>query len=223
MNLPTEFALLGYADDGKAVTDSTHLDNGLGGALLLELALLERIDIADKKVVVRDPSPIGDPLVDQALARIADDGRARKPGYWVSKFAKDTRGRVLDQLVADGVLQAEHGSFLGVFPRTRYPAPGGVEPSAETDARRRMRSAVSASGAVDARTAALCALVAATGLDRKVFADLDRRQVKARLKEIGEGAWAAAAVKKAIEDVQTAVMVAVVAATSASAASAGSS
>ena len=30
------------------------------------------------------------------------------------------------------------------------------------------------------------------------------------MKEIGEGAWAAAAVKKAIEDVQTAVMVAVV-------------
>ena len=217
-----EFALLGYADDGKAVTDSTHLDNGLGGALLLELALWERIDIADKKVVVRDSSPTGDPLIDQGLARIVADGRARKPGYWVSKFAKDTRGLVLDRLVADGVLQAEHGSFLGVFPRTKYPAPGGVEPSAEADARRRMRSAVSASGAVDARTAALCALVAATGLDRKVFADLDRPRVKARLKEIGEGAWAAAAVKKAIQDVQAAVTASVIAATAASAAATSS-
>jgi Golgi phosphoprotein 3 GPP34 len=222
MNLPMEFALLGYADDGKAVTDSTHLDNGLGGALLLELALSDRIDIADKKVVVRDSAPTGDPLVDQALERIAGDGKARKADHWVSKFAKDTRGRVLDQLVADGVLQVEHGSVMWVFPRTTYPAPGGVEPPAETEARGRMRSAVAASGAVDARTAALCALVAATGLDRKVFPDLDRKQVKARLKEIGEGDWAAAAVKKAIQDVETAVMVAVVAATSASAASAGS-
>ena len=59
--------------------------------------------------------------------------------------------------------------------------------------------------------AALCALVAATDLDKKVFRDLDRKQVKARLKEIGQGAWAATAVKKSIEEIQSAIMVAVVA------------
>ena len=75
-----------------------------------------------------------------------------------------------------------------VFPRTRYPAAQGVEPPVEAETRRRLRSAVAASGAVERRTAALCALVAATDLDRKVFADLDRKRVKARLKEIGEGA-----------------------------------
>ena len=67
MNLPAEFALLAYDDDGKPVTDGTHLDNGLGGALLLELALAEKVDVEDKKVVVVDPAPTGDPLVDQAL------------------------------------------------------------------------------------------------------------------------------------------------------------
>jgi hypothetical protein len=78
-----------------------------------------------------------------------------------------------------------------------------------------MWAAVAGSGAVDPRTGALCALVAATDLDRKVFADLDRRQVKARLQEIGEGAWAAQAVKKTIEEIQAAVMVAIVASTTA--------
>jgi hypothetical protein len=79
-----------------------------------------------------------------------------------------------------------------------------------------MRSAIAASGPVEARTAALCALVAATGLERKVFADMDRKQVKARLKEISESSWAAEAVKKTIAEVQAAVMVAVMAATTAS-------
>lgn len=209
MNLPTEFALLGYANDGNAVTDRTHLDNGLGGALMLELALSGRIDVADKKVVVRDPTPTGDRLVDQALEQIAAAGKARKAGYWVSKFARDIRGRVLDQLVADGVLRVEKDTVLWVFPRTRYPAPGGVEPSAETEARLRIRSAVSASGAVDARTAVLSALVAVTHLDRDVFADLDRKQVRTRLKEIGDGNWAAAAVKQTIRHVLAAVMFAV--------------
>jgi hypothetical protein len=74
----------------------------------------------------------------------------------------------------------------------------------------------------DARTSALCALVAATDLDRKVFADLDRKQVKARLKEIAEGSWAATAVKKTIDEIQSAVMVAVIASSAGASGAAGS-
>ena len=220
-SLPEEFLLIAYADDGTPLTDGTHLDNGLGGAVLLELALAGRVDIADKKVIALNGHPTGDPLVDDAADRIAGEPKPRKPGHWVSKFAKDTRPLVLDKLVADGVLTMRTDKVLGLFPRKKFPSAYGVEPPAETEARQRMWAAVASSGAVDPRTAALCALVSATDLDRKVFADLDRRAVKARLKEISEGAWAAQAVKKTIEEIQTAVMVAIVASTTA--ATAGSS
>lgn len=212
MNLAEEFALLAYGEDGLPETDSMHLDNGLGGALLLELALAERVEVADKKVVVRDRTPTGDPLVDQALARIEADEKPRKPGHWVGKFAKDARKLTLDRLVEQGVLVREQDKVLLVFHRTKYPTPTGLETPAETAARQRLRAAVAAPGAVQPRTGALCALVAATDLDRKVFRDLDRKQVKARLKEISEGAWAAAAVKKTIEDIQSAILVTIVAA-----------
>ena len=222
MNLAEEFALLAYRNDGAPDLDSTHLDHGLGGSLLLELALAERIDIRDKKVVVTDGTPTGDPLLDQALDRIVADDKSRKPDHWVRKFAKDTRKLTLNRLVDQGVLNREDGTVLLIFPRTRYPAPHGVEPAPEAEVRQRLTAAVSGSGAVEPRTAALCALVAATKLDRKVFRDLDRRQTRARLKEITAGDWAAAAVRKAIQDIQSAVTTAVVAA-SASAAAAGSS
>jgi hypothetical protein len=39
MSLPEEFLLLAYDEDGTPLTDGTRLDNGLGGAILLELAL----------------------------------------------------------------------------------------------------------------------------------------------------------------------------------------
>jgi Golgi phosphoprotein 3 (GPP34) len=221
MNLPEEFALLAYDDDGTPVTDSTHLSNGLGGALLLELALAGKVDVENKKVVVLDRTPTGDPLVDAALSRIAEDGKPRKPGHWVTKFAKDARTRVMENLVAQGVVRREQDKVLLVFPRTRYPAAHGVQPVPETEARQRMTAAVTGAGPVESRTAALCALVAATDLDKKVFRDLDRKQVKARLKEIGQGAWAATAVKKSIEEIQAAIMVAVTA--SSTAATTGSS
>ena len=215
MSLAEEFTLLAYDDDGTPLTDSTRLNNGLGGALLLELALAGRVDVLDKKVVVLDPSPVGDPLLDDALGRIAAEEKTRRPGHWVSKFAKDTRPRVLDKLVRDGVLTVEKDKVLWVFPRTKYPAVGGAQPAVEAAARDRMRAAVLGSGPVEPHTAALCSLVAATELDRKVFAELDRKQVKTRLKEIGAGAWAADAVKKTIEEIQAAVMVAIVASTTA--------
>ncbi|MCM4081753.1 GOLPH3/VPS74 family protein [Paractinoplanes hotanensis] len=215
MNLVEEFTLLAYDDDGTPLTDGTHLDHGLGGGLLLELALAGRVDVADKKVVALDINPTGDPLLDNALMRIVGDDKPRKPGYWVSKFAQDTRPQVLDRLVAEGILRTEKDKVLWVFPRTRYPAAHGVEPVQETAARDRMRHAVLGTGEVEPRTAALCALVAATGLDGKVFADLDRKVVKTRLREISEGAWAAEAVKKTIDEIQAAVMVAIVASTTA--------
>lgn len=218
MNLAEEFALLAYGDDGAPDTDNVRLDNGVGGSLLLELAISGRIGIEDKKVVIRDGTPTGDPLVDQALGRIAADEKPRRPAHWVKKFAKDTRKLALNRLVEQGVLTRREDTVLLVFPRTRYPAPDGVEPVPETEARQRLIAAVSGSGPVEPRTAALCALLAATNLDRKVFRTLDRGRAKARLAEISAGDWAATAVKQTIEEIQTAVVVAVLAASTVSAA-----
>lgn len=209
MHLAEEFALLAYDDRGASVIDGTSLDSGLGGALLLELALAERIEIDGKYVVVADRRPVGVALIDEALTLIDQSEKPRKPGHWVSKLAKNTRDRVMSDLTDRGVVRREKDKVLGLFPRTRYPAAHGVEPAEEAEARQRMHAAVTTGGPVDPRTGALCALVAATGMERKVFPDLDRKLVRKRLKEIGEGAWAAEAVKKNIAAVQSAVMVAV--------------
>ena len=220
MSIAEEFLLLAYDDDGTPHTDGTRLDNGLGGAILLELALGRRVDVEDKRVVVVDRAPTGDALADEALTRIEAD-KPRKPGYWVTKLSKQARPRILEKLVAEGVLTVEKDKVLWVFPRTKYPSANGEPPAVEADARDRIRAAVLGDGPVEPRTAALCALVAATELDRKILTELDRKVVKTRLKEIGEGAWAADAVRKAIEEIQTAVMLAIIASTTA--ATAGSS
>jgi Golgi phosphoprotein 3 (GPP34) len=222
LSLAEELVLLAYDDSGKSQLSGTNLDLGIGGALLLELALAGRVDVVDKRVVVVDPAPVGHPLLDGAVDLIRSERKARKPKDWVTRLSKRTRAAVLQRLVAAGILDAEEDTVLLVFTRTRYPSAHGVEPPPETEARQRLRAAVTGAADPDARTAALCALVAAVGLDRKVFGDLPRRQVKEQLKRISQGAWAATAVKKAIEEVQAAIMTAVLASTTVAAA-AGSS
>jgi hypothetical protein len=58
------------------------LAEGLGGALLLDLKLHDRVAMLDAHVVVPDPAPVGDPLLDGALAAIAGEGRDRDPDHW---------------------------------------------------------------------------------------------------------------------------------------------
>jgi hypothetical protein len=206
VSLAEELVLLAYNSHGNACLDGTRLSYGVGGALLLELTLAGRVGVVDNRVAVADPTPLGHPLLDAALHRIRTDRRALRPKKWVARLG--SRRRVLDRLVRTRVLRREEHRVLFVFPHTRYPSSTGVTPAAETDARRRLRAAVTATGPVEPRTAALCALVAAVGLDRKLFADLPRARVRARLREIGRGAWAAEAVRKVIDDMQAAAVAA---------------
>ncbi|WBB73607.1 GPP34 family phosphoprotein [Micromonospora sp. WMMD1128] len=218
--LTDELVLLAYDDGGANRLGRPHLDYGLAGALLLELALARRVEVADKRLVVTDPTPTGVPLLDEALATVGA-GRPRKPKDWIGKLSKGLPDRVLDGLVGAGVLRRESDRVLLVFPRTRYPSPTGAEPAAETAARERMVAALVGNGPVDARTAALLTLARAVGLDRKLFRELPKERVKARLNEIAAGDWASAAVKKAIDEMQAAVIVATTVASTA-AISAGS-
>ena len=124
------------------------------------------------------------------------------------KLSRGLRGQTLDGLVATGILRRQVDVFLWVFRKTRHPAVRGGDPAAEI--RARLTAAVNGTGTVEPRTAALCALVRAVKLEGHVFPGLNKIRVKARLKEISDGEWAAAGVRKAIEEMEAAVMVAII-------------
>lgn len=203
VTIAEELLLLAYREeDGKQLIGSTHLDSALGGAVLAELAVNERVDLSDKRVAVVDPTPLGDDELDATLARIAEE-KPRKPDWWVSKISSSKlRRRLLTGLAGAGVLTEERGRVLGVFPTTRWPEADG---RVEAEVRERVTSAL-AGFDPDARTAVLIAVMHASGLDRKAFPDAS----EARVKEIAEGAWAADAVAKTIAAVHAAIVTAAV-------------
>lgn len=211
LSLAEELVLLAYDDTGAPRAGTQRLQYGLAGALLMELMLVERVTVVDKRLVVTDPTPTGDPITDEALARLNAGRRARKPKDWLGTLGKGLRERVLDRLVTAGVLRREYRKVLWVFPTTRYPSASGAEPLPEAEVRRRLAAVVDTTGPVDPRTAALCALVRATQIEKLAVPHRPAREVRERFKAVVDESWPADAVRKAIAEMETAVMVAVTA------------
>lgn len=60
--------------NGRLSVPSAQVDAGLGGANLIELTMMSKVDLSDEtdqgkpgRIIVRDPSPVGDDILDAAL------------------------------------------------------------------------------------------------------------------------------------------------------------
>jgi hypothetical protein len=182
---------------GRARIATTHLDLGLGGALLLELVLRGRVELIDDHVVVVDRSSSGDPLLDGALAAVADDARPRSPDHWIRHLARGTRAAVKRRLVASGILEeVDDHRVLGLFPvHHTHQADGRLE----HEPVERLHDAVVLGRPPDRETAALVSLALAVGLEQCLFPRSDRRAVRHRMEEIAEGEWVGVAVRHSID------------------------
>jgi hypothetical protein len=220
LTLAEELVLLATREDGSVdVSAWDSLDNGIGGARLLELALAGRVALEDGKIVVADATPTGDELADEALAAIEASEKPRSAKHWVGRLAKGgVRKRVLARLDERGVLAAERSKFLGLVPRTRHVE---VDPGPELEVRRRVRAAVlGEEPAPDARTVALASLVKACSLVGAVFERRERGEAKKRIGELATPDDVGRAVKAVTDETTAAVTAAVIAATTAASASA---
>jgi hypothetical protein len=86
--------LLTDDDTGKLAASSTEVDVALGGALLAELALMDRVDVAgadervrEGRLVVRDANPTADGLLDEALA-VVEHKEGKKPKSVVARSGR---------------------------------------------------------------------------------------------------------------------------------------
>ena len=215
LSLKEELLLLALHDEkGKVLSSSSAaLPYGLTGAILLELAMVGKIDVDAKKLSVIKTTLTGDRVLDRASQIMSETSKQRSVKHWVRKLnsqMKRLKNDLIRQLVMKGVLAETEGKLLWVIPTKRYPA-RNAEP--ENKVRERIKRIILNEELPDERSTLLISLIKACNLVNEVFAKDERKVAKKRIKAMAEGEK----VGKAIADtVNEAVMVAVLGAVTAS-------
>lgn len=221
--LLAEDLLLLVTDDasGRLSAPAAQVDAVLGGANLVELTMMNKVAVSGEwdqgkpgRLIVRDPSPAGDEVLDAALG-IVSAHQGKQPYTVIRPLGKNLRGTLYRRLALSGVIRAEQGRVFGIFPTRRWPA---QDASHSAQVRRLVTQALVQQTAPPARSAALIALLHALRYEQKIVdpreCGLSRQQLRARAEEIATGSWAPEATRQAIGE----MIAAVVAATSAAAA-----
>ncbi len=218
MLLAEEFVLLTLEDDsGKKTLSGEKYGPALGAALLIELALMERISVAPHdagwrergRVGVTSTKPTDDAELD-AVLQVIEAKEGVKIGSLISDMAwkpitKGLHQRLLDRLVRTGVLTESRSDVLGL---RRWPT---VDPLPEEEVRRRLQSCLVGNEQPTERTAALVSLLQATGSLVRIVQPADaaaKKAVVARAKALSAGDWGGAAVKAALDEMYATIAVA---------------
>ena len=172
--------------DLTPVPDKT-LHYALAGAVLMDLALEGRIDTDIERLVMVDPTPLDDGILDPALALIAEDAGGRDTAHWIERLAtREIAGRVRDgavaRLIERGILERDSGGVLSVTRLVRrarrYPVVDG-EGAVEVDAR--IMGILFADDIPHPRDAMLIAIVNACGIFDRVLSPEERADVADRI------------------------------------------
>jgi anti-anti-sigma factor len=181
------------------------LEYALAGALLMDLALLDRIESDLSTLTLSDHHRTGDPLLDDTILEfgIRDLKTPQPVAYWLDALADRSRHlqkRVLDGLCEKGILKEQEKRILWVFASRRYPIADNREVE---EVHGRLRALILGDAIPDPRDVVLINLGNACKLLEGLFTPeeyeraLPRIEALARLDLIGQ------AMTKAIADIES--------------------
>ena len=186
LTLADEIVVLMLDDESGAIKPlcASFANVAVAGGILMELSLLARIDTDLTSLYAVDPKPVGDELLDQALAEIAAEHPHQGSKSWIRHFAFDkgdlTKG-VLERLVQAGILRAEERRFLWMFSRRAYPQNTGRE---EREAKARLLAVIFNDEIPSPRDTLLLSLADSSGVLDAILSADELRKASQRIEQI---------------------------------------
>jgi Golgi phosphoprotein 3 len=156
----------------------------MSGAALMDLALHNRIDTDLEKMMVVNDDPVGDDILDDALAKLGKKDSEldiTEALYDVAVAAEDYRGKALKRLIAYKILREERGRVLWVFETRRYPA---IDDTEQQEVRTRLRQVLLTDEIPDPHDVVLICLVDACALMGFVMSDAELEAATPRIEQL---------------------------------------
>jgi golgi phosphoprotein 3 len=156
----------------------------IAGGIVMELALLGRVDSDLKALFIVDKTPVGDDLLDMVLAEIAAQPEQQSSAWWIDQLSKrhgDLVERVLARLVTAGILREEERRFLWVFSRRAYPQVSGRE---EREAKGRLMAVLFNDEVPDPRDTLLLGLAKSTDVLSSMLTGEELDKAAGRIDEV---------------------------------------
>lgn len=201
--------LLGDEDGEMAPVDAWMLKCILAGAVLMDLALRDRVDSDLDHLFMIDPTPTGDPSLDTTLAALAAHAQSGEPRMsakaWTESIASNGENfglYALKRLVSRGILVEQENRFLWRLQSRSYPM---IDGKAEQEVRARIQAILFSDEVPDPRDIVIINLVEACGLFGAILEDHDSEQVRSRIDQVRHMDLIGQAMAHAIADIQSAV------------------
>ena len=212
LGLHQELMLLALHDEKGTVTTGTWYSMALGGGILTELMLQDRVKVETERnktyLQLVSRKSTGDDVLDEALQKVDSAKRRATLQTWVPRMAgiKQLSHRVAQQLCDLKILRADEKQVLLFFKKRIYPE---RDHGPERQIIERLESAIfDRSANIAPRTVVLLSLANSGGMLPFLF---DKKKLKSRKEHIDNvtsGATLGDATSQAIQSAQTAIMVA---------------
>ena len=182
--------------------------SALAGAVLMDLALQNRIDTDLRKLFVVDPSPTGDDLLDPILAEIVAENEIHDARHWVEHLAAEKAGWIqthsLACLVKRGILESERGRLLWAFRVRRYPT---IDDKAEREVKLRIMQVLFSEAIPSPRDIVIICLADACRLFHQIMSKREVEQARERIDVVRRMDLIGQAVANAVRGIETSTAV----------------
>ncbi|MDA8307968.1 MAG: GPP34 family phosphoprotein [Deltaproteobacteria bacterium] len=206
LSFAEEILLLALDDQGSIKQlSAVSLDYALAGAVLMDLALLNRIDTDLESLFVVDRTPTGDTLADGFLGEIQSDANRWPAMHWLDHFTKQgarIQEVVLNRLIEKRILKKVDRKILWVFEVRRYPIIDNTEPK---EVKTRLRELILSDDIPDPHDAVLISLANACGLFTEVFTKSEMDSVRERIDNLAKLDLVGREITRAISSIEKAI------------------
>jgi golgi phosphoprotein 3 len=162
------------------------MNTALAGAVLMDLAILNRLDTDVSNLVILDRSVTGEKLLDYSLNELAalpNQTSTIDALDLLRKHGSSIEQMAIARLIERGILRQHEGRILWVFETRRYPLIDGKELQ---EVKRRIADLLLSDDIPDPRDIVIIALAQACGLLRRVFSESELRSAQKRIDQIAK-------------------------------------